>query len=171
MIQERIEQINVFLAEAVEGEQQIAGLAKTMFDQQTSRQGLFLPDGKIRITPNNKMAWQSCHLLSGGRAANSQLWGTQRSYFFGLNMVLVGVCKSASGLTTALSALSEIDSILVEGFDNDTLSVLQRFWMLPANKDQNHDPSWWAFAIRYTIQDVSDDDLREYAHLIDNQAE
>ena len=140
---------------------QVAGMAVPFYDQQEKATMLRLADEPKRLTLDDGVMWQSAHLTDGNSVTNTQTFGSFTDHYYEVRFVLMGVSKAKSGKDVALRALDGVGYVVIDRVEDDTLTVLNRYWRVKAGPDKNYDPDLYAFAIAYHIEGVCDEDFAE----------
>ncbi|UHG93232.1 hypothetical protein [Spirosoma oryzicola] len=162
MIQDTIDNINGLIKRAIPSpEIQVEGIVVLVHDQQENAVTVKLGDTETRFSLDSKLVFQSLHLVDGYIPRDQDTFGSFTDTVYDVRFVLVGVSKKRSNINVALNALRETSYIKIDGVENDTLSVLTRYFKVKADQNKNYDPALFAFAIRYHIEGVADEDFTE----------
>lgn len=162
MIQDTIDSINERIADQLPTEAVgISGIALPFQDQQEKTVGIRLLDSGERFSINDQLLWQSLHLSDGTSVASNRQFGSFTDTMHNARFVLIGLSKNQYWYDLAIEALRYTSYVVIDGHDQDTLSVLNRYFRVKTGQDKNYDPALHAFAIRYHIEGVTDEDLEE----------
>jgi len=164
MIDETLAAINERIAAQIDADPDnlgVYGIAVPVQDQQERAISLMLLDGSKRFGTDSRLLWQSAHLLDGAQRVSQQTWGSFSDNIYNVRFILIGLSKSALGMELAMRALDGVSYVVVDGYENDTLNVLKRYFRVRADQGKNYDPATFAWAIRYHIEGVTDDDYSQ----------
>lgn len=166
MIRNTIDTINSRItAQLATDAVQVAGIAVPVYDQQQRATSLILPDTAERLVIDSSLVWQSAHLTDGSRVVNTQLFGSFTDHQHEARFILLGLSKSESWLGFAMNSLRNTAYVVIDDVNDKTLDVLNRYWQVRPTQEKNYDPALCAFAIRYHLTGVTDEDLAELTML------
>ncbi len=160
MIQHTIDTINSRITEQIATELiQVAGIAVPFQDQQ--EKAITLKLGTSRFSIDDRLAWQSVHLTDGSSITTTRTFGSFTDLTHDVKFILIGISKAKSGIDVAYRALDGVGYVVIDDREVDSLTVLSRYFRIKSGQDKNYDPDLYAFAIRYHIVGVTDEDFAE----------
>lgn len=161
MIRQTIDTINERIIETLPtGTAQVGALAALFYDQQEKTSTLKRATGE-RFSLDDTYGWQSLHLTDRNTVAAHRTFGAFTDSVYSVGMILVGVSRDEFDFGRAVIALRDTPYVVIDSYDTNTLNVLTSLLRVKTGPDKNYDPRLYAWAIRYHIEGVCEEDLLE----------